>query len=259
MNDRYDTLRVEARPGHDWVTLDRPDTLNAMNQSMIAELLDYFTSLSMESPARVIVLTGAGRAFCSGLDLTAFAEDPALASVEAGMHTQRKLSGLILAMRRCPQPIVCLLNGVASGGGLALALASDIRVATPKARMNAAFIKVGLSGCDVGVSYLLPKLVGASIAAEMMLTGRFIEADNAERIGLVSSVVADADLSAVGEGMVAEMLQASTLGLALTKQAIDLNLAAPSLEAAVALEDRQQVTCIATGELARRQAAFVDR
>lgn len=259
MTARYETLQIEAQRGYDWVTLDRPATLNAMNQTMITELLDYFSNLTMDSSARVIALTGAGRAFCAGLDLKAFGEDPALRSVEAGMRTQRKLSALILAMRRCPQPIVCLLNGVASGGGLALALASDIRVATPQARMNAAFIKVGLSGCDVGVSYLLPRLVGSSIAAEMMLTGRFIDPDKAERIGLVSRVVPADELTATGEALIAEILQASTLGLALTKQAIDINLAAPSLEAAVALEDRQQVTCIATGELARRQAAFLDR
>jgi enoyl-CoA hydratase/carnithine racemase len=259
MTHEYATLRVEVRSDHDWVTLNRPDTLNAMNQTMIAELLDYFSTLSMDSPARVVVLTGAGRAFCAGLDLKAFADDPAMRSVEAGMRTQRKLSALILAMRRCPQPVICLLNGVASGGGLALALASDIRVASPQARMNAAFIKVGLSGCDVGVSYLLPRLVGASIASEMMLTGRFIDAQKAERIGLVSSVVPVEELATTGETLVTELLQASTLGLALTKQAIDINLAASSLEAAVALEDRQQVACIATGELARRQAAFLDR
>ncbi|MCC5869740.1 MAG: enoyl-CoA hydratase/isomerase family protein [Gammaproteobacteria bacterium] len=259
MTHEYSTVTLKTRSDHEWVTLNRPDAFNAMNQAMITELLDYFSNLSMESHARVVVLTGAGRAFCSGLDLKAFADDPGMRSVEAGMRTQRKLSALILAMCRCPQPVICLLNGVTSGGGLALALASDIRVATPQARMNAAFIKVGLSGCDLGVSYLLPRLVGASIASEMMLTGRFIDAQKAECIGLVSSVVAAEELIATGETLVAELLQASSLGLALTKQAIDINLAASSLETAVALEDRQQVACIATGELARRQAEFLDR
>lgn len=253
------TLTIERTGDSELVTLNRPDRLNAMDQTMIGELLEYFTGLTAPSAPRVVTLTGAGRAFCAGLDLKAFAGDPATSTVAAGMAVQRRLSGIILAMRRCPQPIVCLLNGTASGGGLALALASDIRIATPDARFNAAFIRIGLSGCDVGVSYLLPRLVGSSVAAEMMLTGRFLEAARAERLGLVSELVPREALLETGARLVEELLTAAPMALALTKQAIDTNLAAASLEAAVALEDRQQVLCIATGELERRQAAFLSR
>lgn len=257
MSRSFKSIVIERDGDSERVTLNRPERLNAMDQLMISELLQYFTSLDgMESP-RVITLTGAGRAFCAGLDLKAFADDPALASAEAAMRVQRQLSRIILAIRRCPQPVVCLVNGTASGGGLALALASDIRIATPEARFNAAFIKVGLSGCDVGVSYLLPRLVGSSIAAHMMLTGRFIDSARAEALGLVSEIVSRELLEDTGRRLVEELLGAAPMALSLTKQALDANLAAPSLEAAIALEDRQQVLCIATGELGRRQAEFL--
>jgi enoyl-CoA hydratase/carnithine racemase len=259
MHHDFRTLIIERSGDSERVTLNRPERLNAMDQVMIGELLEYFTRLATEPTPRVVTLTGAGRAFCAGLDLKAFADDPALGSVETGMAIQRRLSSIIVAMRRCPQPIVCLLNGTASGGGFALALASDIRIATPATRFNAAFIKVGLSGCDVGVSYLLPRLVGSSVAAEMMLTGRFMDASRAERLGLVSEVVEREALGGAGIRLVEELLSAAPMALALTKQALDTNLSAPSLESAVALEDRQQVLCIATGELARRQAAFLSR
>ena len=259
MSEGYRTLSIEQRQGAEWLTLDRPESLNAMNGEMIDELLRYFTGLEYRSEVRVVVLRGAGRGFCAGLDLNDMAgvEDPG--SADEALPLQRRLSRLILAMRRCPPPIVCLLHGAASGGGFALALASDIRIASSDARMNAAFIKVGLTGCDVGVSYHLPRIVGGALAAELLMTGRFLDAERALAHGVVSEVVEPQALHGAGETLVGELLQAAPKALQLTKEALDANVAAPSLESAVALEDRQQALCLTSGEFARRVAAFRKR
>lgn len=234
------TLRLEQRGAAAWLTLARPESLNAMNERMIDELADYFAGLGDDRETRVVVLRAEGRAFCAGLDLQEMASRITRLDMPARLAFQQRLSGMILAMRRCPQPIVCLVQGAASGGGFALAAASDIRYCTPDARMNAAFIKVGLSGCDVGMSYLLPRLVGASVAAELLLTGAFLDAARAQGLGFVSGVVPAEELDAAGEQVVRQLLQSDPVGLALTKQGLQVGLAAPSLEVAIANEDRQQ-------------------
>jgi len=236
----FETLRLEQRGAADWLTLARPDRLNAMNERMIGELADYFSSRCNDRDTRVIVLRAEGRAFCAGLDLQEMAGLVSELALPARLAFQQRLSSMILAMRRCPQPIVCLVQGAASGGGFALAVASDIRYCTPDARMNAAFIKVGLTGCDVGMSYLLPRLLGASVAAELLMTGAFLDAARAERLGFVSGIVPAEQLEAAGDRLVQQLLQADPTGLALTKQGLQVGIAAPSLEAAIANEDRQQ-------------------
>lgn len=240
MQPAFQTLRVERRDAADWLTLARPERLNAMNERMIGELADYFAGRCDDRDTRVIVLRAEGRAFCAGLDLQEMASLVTGFDLPARLAFQQRLSGMILAMRRCPQPIVCLVQGAASGGGFALAVASDIRYCTPDARMNAAFIKVGLTGCDVGMSYLLPRLVGASVAAELLMTGAFLDAARAERLGFVSGIVPAEQLEAAGERVVQQLLQADPVGLALTKQGLQVGIAAPSLDAAIANEDRQQ-------------------
>jgi len=253
----YATLRVEKRGAADWVTLDRAEALNAMNERMIDELADYFGRLGNDRATRVVVLRGVGKAFCAGLDLREMADLITRLDMPARLAFQQRLSSIFVAMRRCPQPIVCLVHGAASGGGFALAVASDIRYCTPDARMNAAFIKVGLSGCDVGMSYRLPRLVGASVASELLLTGAFIDAARAQALGLVSGVVAPEELDATGERVVQQLLQADPLGLALTKQGLEVGLAATSLEAAIANEDRQQTLLSGEEGFKSRIRAFV--
>ena len=255
----YSTLLSDLRGEALWITLNRPEALNTLTAQMIDELLDLFTGLERNRAVRVVVVRGAGRAFCAGLDLKDLL--PRLESMEAAdvLELQRRLSRLILAMRRCPQPIVCLWHGAASGGGFALGLASDIRYCTPDARLNASFILVGLSGCDVGVSWLLPRLVGAGAASELLLTGRSIDATRAEALGLVASVVPLEGLEAAGERVVAELLAAAPLALPLTKQALQAALGAPSLEAAVELEDRQQALLALQPEFQARLQAFAHR
>lgn len=162
-------------------------------------------------------------------------------------------------MRRCPQPIIALIDGAASGGGFALALASDVRVATPTLKMNAAFIKIGLSACDIGVSYFLPRMVGSSVAAELMLTGRFLRADRALALGVVSAVVEPHMLEAEGRQLVDEMLRTTPLGLRLTKEALNHAIDAQGLEAQIAMEDRNQILCAQGEDFGEGVRAFLEK
>lgn len=255
----YRHLRVAVESGIAWVTLDRPERLNALNAPLIAELTDYFGGLRSGSPERVVVLRGAGRVFCAGLDLKDFRADEPSRDVGEMLDLQKRVRDVMIAMRRCPQPIVCLVQGAASGGGFGLALASDIRLATPDARMNASFIRLGLSACDVGVSYFLPRMVGASVAAEYLLTGRFLDSARALALGLVSRVGTMEALEREARALGADMLRATPLGLRLTKEALGFALDAPSLEAAIALEDRNQVLCTQGPDFAEGIAAFLEK
>jgi enoyl-CoA hydratase/carnithine racemase len=255
----YRTLKIDRRGGVDWVTLNRPESLNALDEIMIGELRAFFEQAAGHSDARVIVLRGAGRGFCSGLDMPDIARRLDALGTAGIYGVQRSLSRIIVAMRRCPQPIVALVHGPASGGGFALALASDIRICSSDARMNAAFIRIGLSGCDVGVSYLLPRLVGASVASELLMTGRVLDATRAEKIGLVSAIVEVEALADVGAAMTRDLMAASPLGLALTKQGLEASLGAGSLEAALELEDRQQALLCHAPEFSAALQAFLRR
>ncbi|MCB2046909.1 MAG: enoyl-CoA hydratase/isomerase family protein [Novosphingobium sp.] len=237
----YQTFQIERRSAAEWVTLNRPDRLNAIDTVMTAELSHYFGALCENREVRVVVLRGAGKGFCSGMDLKEHADGIAEPPFGRGLAQQGTMSELFMRMRRCPQPIVTLIHGAAAGGGFALALASDIRIAGESARMNAAFIRVGLSACDMGTSYFLPRLVGVSVASELMLTGRFIEAPRALAVGLVSQVVPDAELEQAAQGYVDDMLAATPMGLLLTKDGLNMAIDSPSLEHAMAIENRQQL------------------
>jgi enoyl-CoA hydratase/carnithine racemase len=162
-------------------------------------------------------------------------------------------------MRRCPQPIITQIQGAACGGGFAFALASDIRIAASNMRMNAAFIKIGLSACDMGTSYFLPRLVGTTIAAELMMTGRFIEAERALATNLVSQVVAEDQLAEAARGFATDLLATSPMGLRLTKEGLNMAVDAPSLEAAIALENRNQLLCSKTEDAKEGMRAFIEK
>ena len=256
----YQTLLVRKEGPVDWVTLNRPDSLNALNPQMVDDMLDYFGKAYWDKATRIIVLKGAGRAYCAGLDLKERGQnDGDQRTAAAGLTSQRRISEIVIRMRRCPQAIISLVHGPACGGGFALALASDIRIAGTSARMNAAFIRLGLSACDIGVSYFLPRLVGVSIASELMMTGRFIGADRALRMGLVSEVVADEQMEAAAQPFIDEMLTTSPLGLRLTKECLNMSVDAGSLEAAVAMEDRNQILCAQTRDFGEGVRAFLEK
>lgn len=254
----YETITVEKRGEADWLTLNRPEAMNAINLTMVGELDDYFGKLYNDGSVRVVVMRGAGRAFCAGLDIKEHA-DRAAVPFGGGFGFQGFLADVYVKMRRCPQPIISLIHGPACGGGFAFALASDVRIAGESARMNAAFIKIGLSSCDMGVSYFLPRVVGSSIASELMLTGRFIHAARALATGLVSEVVPDADLEAAGEALAQEMLNASPMGLRMTKEGLSLAIDAPSLEAAMAIENRNQLMTSKSPNFAEGMRAFIEK
>lgn len=255
----YATFIVERRGQADWVTLNRPDVLNAISLQMVHDLHTYFGRLHHDRDCRVVVLRGAGKAFCAGLDIRERSTDRDTPPFAVGFGFQGYLAEVYVKMRRCPQPIVALVHGAACGGGFSLALASDIRIAGESARMNAAFIKLGLSACDMGCSYFLPRLVGASVASELMLTGRFIHAPRALATGLVSQVVPDDQLEEAGEGLVADLLGASPMGLRMTKEGLNFAIDAPSLEAAIALENRNQLMTAASPNFREGMQAFLEK
>ncbi len=253
----YETITVESDNEIDWLTLNRPDRLNAISPRMCDELQDYFGGLQHEHSVRVVILRGSGRAFCAGYDIKE--ADGVSQGPVKGLRFQRQVSEVYMRMRRCPQPIICLAHGATTGGGFAFALASDVRIAASGTRMNVAMIKIGLTGCDVGISYFLPRAVGQSIAAELMMTGRFLEVDRAEKLGIVSAVVAPDALEAEGRRMAEDMLKTSPLGLRLTKEGLNLSVDAGSLEAAVALEDRGQILCASAGFFEEGIEAFLEK
>jgi enoyl-CoA hydratase len=256
----YETLKVEREEHLTWLVLNRPDQLNTMNRTLVRELGDFFRQLSDDRQTRVLILRGAGRAFCAGLDLKEQPSDGGVGgSPTAGLRMQRSISELVMLMRRAPQPIIAALHGPVCGGGFALALASDVRIAGESARMNAAFIRIGLSAGDVGGSDILPRLVGASLASELLLTGNFIDAARAERTGLVSRVVPDADLDTAARALAADMLRNSPLGLRLTKECLKHSLDAGSLEQVIAMEDRNQVLAASSADFREGVVAFLQK
>lgn len=252
----FKTLSLEVEQGVAWLTLNRPERLNAINIPMVAELRAFFAMLNDDQTIRVVVLRGAGRHFSAGLDLDEM--EAFTSGAGAAARAQRNASDLVLAMRRCPQPIIALMHGAAAGAGFALALAADVRYAAQGARMNAAMAKIGLSGSDMGISYFLPRAVGTSNAAELMMGGRFADADKALRIGLVSEIVSPDQLDATGRRLAEEMVAMSPMGLRLTKEGLNASQDAGSLEAALAMEDRAQLLCIAR-YLEEGAAAFKEK
>jgi enoyl-CoA hydratase/carnithine racemase len=255
----YETIEV-AREGHlTWLTLNRPEALNALSSRLVDELRDFFFALPEDTRTRVVVVRGRGRAFCAGLDLKEDRSSTAGSGVAATLRAQRHIAELALWMRRAPQPIIAAVHGAAAGGGFALALAADVRIAGESARMNAAFIRLGLSACDVGVSYFLPRIVGASVASELLLTGDFIDAARSLATGLVSRVVPDAELESAARELAGRMLRNSPIALRLTKECLRINVDAAGLEAAIALEDRNQVITSTTRDLREGITAFLEK
>jgi enoyl-CoA hydratase len=258
-----DTLEVDQPyEGVTRITLNRPERLNAMNSVLIGELHRALTEIAVDATCRVVVLTGAGRGFCAGIDLGGYGPAPkseGLDRVGATFATQTDIAALVPRLRSLPQPVISAVNGPAAGGGLALALASDIRLASTAARFNVAFVRLGLSGCDIGVSWLLPRLIGASRAWELMLTGRIIEAEEADRIGLVLRVVADDELQSTALETAGLIAANAPWGVRMTKEVMWSQLEVGSLQAGIDLENRTQVLSSMTGDMQEAMAAFLQK
>ena len=244
------------------VTLARPDRLNAITFELVDELHAVLDDLDRDNACRVVVLTGAGRGFCSGLDLkeiTPSSRSAGLSGTAAGLRSQAHIAALVPHLRNIPQPVIAASNGAAYGGGLALACACDIRVAAESAQLCVQFIKVGLGGCDIGISYTLPRLVGASRAHDLILTGRVFDAVEAERIGLVSRVVRDGEALDAALEIAGTLCGYSPFGLTITKEVMWANVDTPNIETAIDLENRNQILATTTGDVERAVASFAQR
>ena len=259
---KFNTLTFdEVEPAIGLLTLNRPGQLNAQSVEMLAEFDELFRILSdYESTIKVLIITGAGKAYCSGADLNdamVYKHTDAFSDPELFLKiVQERYSNLILGMRKIPQPIISAVNGPAAGGGFAMTLASDIRVASPEACFIASFINIGLSGGELGCSYYLPRLVGLARASEILLTGRKVWAEEAEKIGLVNKVVPREQLIDEALSHARLMTKKSSGALKLTKRAIDQNIDATSLEAAVNVENRHQAIMVFSGEFFKLIQSF---
>ena len=255
-----DTLQVDQpHEGVTRITLNRPERLNAMNAVLIAELHDALAGIAVDRGCRVVVLTGAGRGFCAGLDLGGYGVAPGsegLDRVEATFATQTDIAALVPRLRGLPQPVIAAVNGPAAGGGLALALASDIRIAATSARFNVAFVRLGLSGCDIGTSWLLPRLSAPRGPGSSCSTGRIIHADEADRIGLVLRVVPDEELQGATLATAGLIAANAPWGVRMTKEVMWSQLEVGSLRAGIDLENRTQVLSSMTGDMREAVAAF---
>ena len=256
------TLSVEPHgPGVVVLRLERPERLNAINEVMVRELHEACERIAQDREVRVVVLTGAGRGFCSGIDMRDFGpamlepSDPAIDR----LRFQERMASLPKAIRELPQPVVAAVNGPAVGGGLALCLAADVRLCSASASFGNAAVLIGLSGAEMGMSYHLPRIVGTSVAADWMLTGRTVTAEEAHRRGLVSELVEDDRLLDRALELAGQISAHSALGVQMTKRALQLNTDAPGLDAALEVENRNQVITHATSEAAAARARWAGR
>ena len=248
------------KPGVTQLTLNRPERLNALTHELVDELHAALDTVHADHDCRAVIITGAGRGFCAGLDLTGFGAVPGTEEhgrPQQGMAVQQFIARLVPHMRSVRQPIIAAINGAAAGGGFAIALASDIRLCAASAKFGTAFVRLGISGCDIGVSWLLPRLIGASRAWELMLTGRVFDAAEADRLGLVTRVVDDETL--LDEALVvAEQIAAnSPMGVWMTKEVMWSNLEVGSLQAGIDMENRTQILTSGTEDSRRAMAGFL--
>jgi enoyl-CoA hydratase len=235
---------TKPRPHVSLVTLNRPERMNALSFDTVQPLHDAILEVGADNDTWAVVLTGAGRGFCSGLDLEDHGIPPNIAGLPMSRIATRAMavfSDLVPAMRNIPQPIVGAINGPSYGGGLCLAVACDIRLAARSATFCGAGIKNGLTGTELGISWILPRAIGAAHAFELILTGREVNAVEAERIGLVSRVVEDADLLGAALDVADQICAHSPHGVAMTKRVLWSNLETGSLQAAMDLEARNQL------------------
>ena len=226
------------------LTLNRPEQLNAMTAELCQALHDELSALARERSCRAVILTGAGRGFCAGLDLHGYGAAPENDGSDEPrdrLANQEHMSRLILALRALPQPVIAAVNGPAAGFGLALALGCDIRYAAPEAVFRAAFINIGVSNCDMATSWLLPRLIGASRSHELMLTGRRVGAEEALQMGLVADLAGEGRLAERALEAAVQIASLAPWGVRLTKRGAWTALEIPSEQAAVEYEDRQQI------------------
>ena len=271
----FETIKFELNEnGIGILTFNRPEKANAISFQMVEELHTLFDQLGTNLDCRVIIMRAEGNVFNAGQDLVdgavlkakrkpdhlkkfLFIDVPDV--VKSCMYYQWRIADLIVKMRKISQPIIAMINGAAIGAGFSLTMATDIRIATKKAKFNAAYIKFGLTGSDMASSYFLPRQIGMSKATELLYTGRFFDAEEAEKIGYVFKVIEEDNLFDVAMELAKSLLQKSPLGLRMTKQAINLSMDAPSLETIIQIENRGQILCSMSNDVIEGLNAFYEK
>jgi len=240
------------------ITLNRPDTLNSLTFEVYAELERVFADLADEASAKVVVLTGKGKGFCSGGSVTEIIEPLLKQDIKEKYSFTRMTGNVVGNMRRLRKPIISAVNGVAAGAGAMLALASDIRLCSTEARFAFLFVKVGLAGTDMGAAWLLPRVVGAGRAAELLYTGRSVDAEEALRIGLANRVVSGEELMPEALKLAGRLADGPALAVGLTKELLN-NEASMSLEEALEAEAQAQCWLMETPEFKEGYQAFIEK
>lgn len=256
LNTAYETILLDSpAPGVLRLTLNRPERLNAMTVTMFSELESIGRAAGDDRDIRVVILAGAGKAFCAGYDLDDAEQLTSLTALEM-LHRQETAARALGAIRAIPVPVIAAVNGAAAGGGMSLTLMADIRLGSPSAKFNAAFVRIGLSAGDLGASWLLPRLIGPSAAAEIGYTGRVVEADEAERLGLLNRVTGTEDLMEQTLAMAAQICANSPGGIRMSKRALQANLEVASFAAALELENRGQALLTRCDDMSEALDAF---
>lgn len=252
------TFLYEQQAGIGTITLNRPERLNAITFEVYRELTDFFAELSDDKDVRVVIITGAGRAFCSGGDVRDIIGALQGRDAEGLLDFTRLTCELIRNMRALPKPIIASLNGTTAGAGACIALASDIRIAAEEAKIAFIFVKVGLAGTDMGATYLLPRVVGLAKATELLMTGDFVAAPEAERIGLYNRLVARAELETVTREFAEKLARGPALGLAKTKEMLNREMHM-GFESSLEAEAVTQALCMQTPDFKEAHAAFLEK
>ena len=240
------------------ITLNRPERLNALTFEVYDELRNTFRALDGEAEVRAIVITGAGRGFCTGGDVQEIIGALFERDFEGLLEFTRMTCDLIGAIRRCRQPVVAALNGTVAGAGAVIATACDVRIAAESARIAYLFTRVGLSGADMGAAWMLPRIVGLGRASELLMSGAFIDAAEAHRIGLYNRVVPDGEALSTATGFAEELARGPSFALHVTKEALDRE-AHMGPEAALESEARAQAVCMLNPNFREAYEAFVEK
>ena len=248
----------EVRDGVAWLTLNRPERLNAQTFEVYRELTDMFAALRTDKDVRVVVITGAGRAFCSGGDVHDIIGELFKQDMEGLLEFTRMTCELVRNIRALPKPVIASLNGTTAGAGACIALASDIRIASREAKIAFLFVRVGLSGADMGAAYLLPRVVGLAKATELLYTGDFISAEEAEKIGLYNRVVGNEELETVTREFAERMARGPCFALAMTKEMLNREMDV-SFDTALELEAQAQAICMQHPDYREAYEAFVEK
>ncbi len=248
----------EQHEGIATITLNRPERLNAITFEVYHELTAFIAQLRDEKDVRVVVITGAGRAFCSGGDVRDIIGELQGRDAEGLLEFTRLTCELIHNMRALPKPIITSINGTTAGAGACIALASDIRIAAEEAKIAFVFVKVGLAGTDMGATYLLPRIVGLSKATELLMTGDFISAQEAKSIGLYNLVVPRDQLETTTRDFAEKLASGPALGIAKTKEMLNREMHM-SFESALEAEAVAQALCMQTPDFKEAHAAFIEK